>query len=136
MRFARAVLVVSALVWAGFGTMLLVWPERLGGVGLEVDSALARIEVRGFYGGLELGIAAFLAWGARSDVAERLRSCLRLAALGLGGTAAGRLVGIALENGSTTAQMWSFVALELLGTSLAIAALVRLRNAQRDTAAG
>ena len=126
MRFARVVLGLSSLVWCGFGLMLSIWPERLGGVGLSVDGALARIEVRGFYGGLELGIAGFLAWCAIAKTAERTRAGLVLTAAALGGTALGRLVGIGLEGGSTTAQMWSFVALELAGTALAVAALVRL----------
>lgn len=123
MRFARVVLGLSSLVWAGFGLMLSIWPERLDGVGLTVDSPLARIEVRGFYGGLELGIAAFLAWCAAAKSAERVRAGLVLTAAVLGGTAVGRLVGVALEGGSTTPQMWSFVALELTGTTLAVAAL-------------
>lgn len=129
MRFARVVLVSSALVWAGFGLMLGIWPERLAGVGLVVDSALGRIEVRGFYGGLELGIAGFLGWCAAAKSAERMRAGLVLAAAALGGTALGRLVGVALEGGSTTSTMWTFVALELAGTTLAIAALVGLRRA-------
>lgn len=124
MRLARTVLVLCSAAWAGFGVMLLVWPHRLDGVGLQVDTALARIEVRGFYGGLELGIAAFLAWSALRTA--RLRSALVLAALTLGGTALGRLVGIALEGGSTTAQMWTFATMELVGAALASTALVRL----------
>jgi hypothetical protein len=124
-RFARAVLVLSVLAWAGFGAMLLVWPERLAGVGLEVATPLARVEVRGFYGGLELGLAVFFAWCAMS--VHRFRPGLVLCGLALGGTAAGRLVGIALEGGTTTAGMWGFVALELSGAALCVAALVRLR---------
>lgn len=121
MALARAVLVLAVLAFAGFGIMLLIWPERLAGVGLQVDTALARIEVRGFYGGLELGIAAFLAWCATSP--HRFRPGLTLAALALGGTAAGRLVGIALEGGTTTGAMWSLVALELTGVALSVVAL-------------
>lgn len=128
MRFARVVLGLSSLVWSGFGVLLAIWPARLGGVGLRVDSALARVEVRGFYGGLELGIAAFLAWCAVGKSAERVKAGLVLTAAALGCTALGRLAGIALEGGTTTTQMWSFVALELTGTALAVAALVRLRN--------
>jgi hypothetical protein len=132
MAFARAVLVLSVLAWAGFGTMLLVWPERLGGVGLEVVSPLARIEVRGFYGGLELGLAAFFAWCLAAT--DRFGPGLMLGALALGGTAAGRLMGIALEGGTTTGQMWGFVAVEAAGASLCVAALVRLPRAQEGTA--
>ena len=84
MRLARGVLWLSALVWAGFGLMLLVWPQRLSGVGLNVDNSLARVEVRGFYGGLELAIAALLGWSAMSE--ERVRFGLVGSALLLAGT--------------------------------------------------
>ena len=58
MNFARFILAGSALAWAGFGLLFFVSPENLDGVGLVVDNAVARAEVRAFYGGLELGIAA------------------------------------------------------------------------------
>lgn len=134
MTFARAVLVLGVLAWAGFGGMLLLWPERLAGVGLDVATPLARVEVRGFYGGLELGLAAFLAWCTAS--ADRYRPGLLLCALALGGTAGGRLTGIALEGGTTTASMWGFVALELCGAALCVAALVRLARASRAIPVG
>jgi hypothetical protein len=125
--FARVVLGLSVLAWAGFGLMLLVWPERLAGVGLEVVSPLARVEVRGFYGGLELGIAAFLLWSLAA--AERMRAGLMLGGLALGGTALGRLVGIALEGGTIDAGMWGFVALEVAGSALCVIAFARLGGA-------
>jgi hypothetical protein len=124
MTFARVVLGLSVLAWAGFGLMLLVWPERLAGVGLEVASPLARVEVRAFYGGLELGIATFLIWSLAS--AERIRSGLMLGGLALGGTALGRPVGTALEGGAIDAGMWGFVALEVAGAALCAIALGRL----------
>ena len=124
MRFARAVLAISALTWAGFGVMIALNPAGLSGVGLEVDNPLGRVEVRGFYGGLELGLAAFLAWSLCAP--ERVRAGLMLAALTVGCTASGRLFGIALEGGQTSGLMWTFVALEASACVLSVWAYRRL----------
>lgn len=124
--FARIVLLLNAAAWLGFGLMLLIAPTRLDGVGLVVDNPLGRIEVRGFYGGLELGIAAFLCWSAARR--DRLSAGLLLAALAVGATATGRLIGIALEGGQTTASMWTFVAIEATGCVLSLAARRALRG--------
>lgn len=118
-------LVLSALAWAGFGLMLFIAPERLDGVGLDVLSADARIEVRGFYGGLELGIGAFTLWCAFA--AERFRPGLMLTAMSLGGLAAGRLVGIAIEGGGG-ALLWMFAAVEACACLAALFALGRLQR--------
>jgi hypothetical protein len=126
MALARFTLWFSALAWAAFGAMLLVFPERLGGVGLVVDSSLARVEVRGFYGGLELGIAAFLAWSALAP--SRFRAGLMGALLIIGGLAAGRIVGFALE-GAVEPVMLPYLGAELGGAVLAAVALARLPRA-------
>ena len=129
---ARAVLLLNAAAWAGFGLWLLMDPTGLGGVGLVVDSPLARIEVRGFYGGLELGIAAFLFWSAAAP--RRVSAGLLLAALAVGATATGRLLGIALEGGHTTGLMWGFVALETTACVVSVWARRSLAPAADESA--
>ena len=56
----RALIVIAALIIAGFGVWLLVKPEALGGIGINLDGPSARIDIRATYGGFELGVAAFL----------------------------------------------------------------------------
>jgi len=110
MNVTRIYLVLSALIWAGFGVVMLVNPD-LTGVGLEVANPDGRIEIRGFYGGLELGIAAFLFWAAKATA--RHRAGLMAATLIIGCLAAGRVVGIAIEGG-TSAMMMTFLSLEVV----------------------
>ena len=125
MTFARTILVLNALIWAGFGLFLFICPETLGGVELAVESATARIEVRGFYGGLELGIAAFLSWAALDPT--RFRTGLMGAVCTAGGLATGRLAGIAIE-GTGSPQMFAYFGCEVLGFSLSLVALKRLER--------
>ena len=123
MRFARWVLWLSALVWAGFGVLFATRPDLLSGANLVVDDPLARIEIRALYGGLELGIAAFLVWSTRRD--ERLRSGLMLTAMALGLMALVRLGAIAVE-GVSSPLIWGLGAAEAAGAILATVALRRL----------
>ena len=64
MQFGRMVLGMSAVGWLGFGVWLYANPLNLVEVGLTADTGLGRTEVRAFYGGFEIGIAAFLLWCA------------------------------------------------------------------------
>lgn len=109
------------LAWAGFGVSLYAFPDRLDGVGLIADTALGRTEVRAFYGGLELGIAAFLAWCLA--VPSRTRVGLVAAALTVGFTGLGRLSGIALEGFESSSLMWTFACIELSAAALSLWAL-------------
>lgn len=55
------ILRLAALGFLGFGLWLLVAPlSALGPLGIEVTGAAAVTELRAFYGGLELGLAAWL----------------------------------------------------------------------------
>lgn len=91
----RWVLVLSGLGFLGFGIAIVIDPARvLGSVGIS-GTAAGLVELRAFYGGLELGLGAFLvacAWRA-----EWARAGLWLVALSNGGIAAARLLGIAVS---------------------------------------
>ena len=66
-KFSRANLLIAAVVLAAYGVLFFVLPSVLGGlVGVEFASPDAPVEIRAFYGGLELGIAAFLFACARN----------------------------------------------------------------------
>ncbi len=90
-----AVLVLAGLGFLGFGLAIVAAPAAvLEPVGIS-GSAAGLVELRAFYGGLELGLAAFLlACAARPDWRE---PGLWLVALSNGGIAATRLLGIGLS---------------------------------------
>jgi len=61
MLFARIVLGLTALMHAGFGVAYVISPVRMARLSkFELTGPMAVTEMRAFYGGLELGWAAFL----------------------------------------------------------------------------
>ena len=108
--FERIFLAISMLVFLGIGVWLLIYPDALAGLGIELKEPAARIDVRATYGGLDLGLAAFLIWCLLRD--ERLRTGLVAVGFVCAGLGLTRLLGIALE-GQGTQLMWSFVGIEL-----------------------
>ena len=108
--FERIFLAVSMLVFLGLGVWLFAVPEALNGLGIEMQEPDARVDVRATYGGLDLGIAAFLIWCLFRDAWVRTGLvAVGFLCAGLGTT---RLLGIALE-GQGGGLMWSFVGIEL-----------------------
>lgn len=126
--FARVVLWVSALSFAGIGVAALVAPAAtVAGAGLGPLPEPARAgltEIRAMYGGLELGLAAFLAWCTLAP--ERLPTGLLATVLTLGGLGAARLLGIAVDQPDGW-QMPAFAVIELSGAVAAGVAWTRLR---------
>ena len=129
MTLARLSLGVSALAFAFFGVCFLIAPTSLGRIGAMLYHPNAVTEIRAFYGGLELGIAAFFVLALQRPA--WFVPALMLQALALGATAAARLVGIA--GGGTTEIMLALAAAEAAGCVLAIVALSSLRREQRPT---
>ncbi len=78
-------------------------------MGIQLTTPEALIDVRATYGGLELGLAAFLLVAQARPAWHR--GALLLAALCIGGFGAGRLGGILLAGEGTT-LMWNFLAIE------------------------
>lgn len=126
MRFGRMVLAASIIAWLGLGSWLYVNPLELSGAGLVADTANGRTEVRAFYGGLEVGIAAFLIWCLVRP--ERTRTGLVAALLTIGCTGLGRLSGMMMEGFQTTPIMWALVTVELLAALLTLSALRQLNR--------
>ena len=63
MLFARAVLVIQLLALAGLGLAYFVRPHEMANLsGMLLMSPAAATDMRAFYGGLQLGLAAFLGW--------------------------------------------------------------------------
>jgi hypothetical protein len=92
----RIVLWLAALSLLAFGTAFLLAPlGTLALTGIELDSPQAAVEIRAFYGGLELALGLALAWCALRRA--RWRDGLALTALIFGGIALARLFGMMLE---------------------------------------
>jgi hypothetical protein len=67
-RLARALLILSAILFAGLGTFALWRPvQTLTPLGFEVKTIDARTEVRATYGGLQLALALIFAVTGRSQ---------------------------------------------------------------------
>lgn len=120
--FGKWVLGLAGLGFLGFGLAIVVAPAAvLGSVGIG-GSVAGLIELRAFYGGLELGLGAFLlACVARPDWRE---PGLWSVALVNGGIAAARLLGIAL-----TGEFTGFFAAALVWEiGFTVAATLALRR--------
>ena len=122
-RLGPLLLWVAGLGFAGFGLACLVAPQAtLGGAGVEVRGALAAIELRAFYGGLELGLAALLVAAAVTPAYRRAGLCLFLAAYG--GLGLTRAAGMLVDQAATP-FLWTALLVELALAALAAAAAQR-----------
>ena len=117
-------LLLAALGLVGFGLPLLIQPSLLGVVGVELARPSAATEIRAFYGGLELGLAAFFIAAAMRGGAW-LRPALFAQTAAFGGIVIARLVGI-LVDGSAEPMIWLFAALEGAGAVLGAVALRKI----------
>lgn len=89
--------VLAAIAYfAAFGVAFLVRPELVGRFALRWDDAAGRTEVRCYYGGVSLALAAFLGLLLADDLAtEALTGVLLLA----GAVLAVRIVGTLVDGG-------------------------------------
>lgn len=94
MRAGRILLLFSGTALLAYAAVFLFDPTVLGGlVGLSFEGADARIEIRAFYGGLELGLGLFLLQAARAP--QWTRVGLAAFALMFGATGLARAWGLA-----------------------------------------
>lgn len=114
----RIFLLLGASVLAAYAIAFLLSPALLGTlVGLAFEDANAFVEIRAFYGGLELGIAGFLAWAALRPA--HARSALLLFACAFGAAGAARAWGVA-EFGSSGPSQPLVAGIELAGAAVAL----------------
>ena len=94
-RFRIILLSLAGLGFLGFGLAIVAAPEAvLAPVGIS-GTAAGLVELRAFYGGLELGLAAFL-FSCAAKPAWRIPGLWSVALVN-GGIAAARLLGIGLS---------------------------------------
>lgn len=122
-NFAIILLVLGGLGFLGFGVWLLVDPAGgLSGVDIAATAPAGLIELRAFYGGLEVGLGLFLLACARNP--EWQRPGLWLTALGNGGIGLTRIAGIAMSG--VFVPFFAYALVWEIGFSLA--ALIALRR--------
>lgn len=126
----RAALLALAASFVAFGVAFLLSPAKLAELaGLSAPGKLGLIELRAFYGGLEIGLGVFLAVTAmRRD--WQLPGLLA-ALLSLIGVVAARIYGMTVE-GWPGATVLVFLALELGGVVLAGFGLMRIRKGSSE----
>ena len=119
--FPVLLLSLAGLGFLGFGLWLLIDPAGgLAQVQIAATAAPGLIELRAFYGGMEVGLGLFLLACARQP--EWRRPGLWLVLLGNGGTGLARLFGIAMT-GVFTPFFAGALVWELGFTALAALAL-------------
>lgn len=127
----RIVLWVAAAALLGFGVAFLFAPlATLALTGVVIQGGEAAVEIRAFYGGLEIGLGLAVLWCALRR--RRWKDGLGLTALVFGGAGLARLFGMAVESTVT----FVFIVALLCELALAIAALLGLLQLARAPASG
>ena len=131
MKFAKLILVVYGLMFLYFGVLLFVRPTAIADtIPLELTDPTAVAEIRAFYGGLELGLAAFLiASGLRRTFMRPALWLLFGISLGL---TLGRIVGIFVDQ-ATTSFIYIALTVECAGVILSSVALRLSRETTPST---
>jgi hypothetical protein len=118
MLLPRAILWLVAFGFAAFGAAYACWPAAMASLtDISLPSATARVDFMATYGGFQLGFAAFLIWCAARGLA---RVGLLAAGWALLGFASVRLIGILLNGGAVGLGLYAGLAMELVGTALAL----------------
>jgi hypothetical protein len=125
MKVARVLLFTMAVAFLAFGIAYAVWPDAMvKDVGLHLGES-GRIDLRSVYGGMQVGIGAFLIYCAVAE--RRVRTGLVASLAMLGGLAGTRAIGM-IQTGVTSNVMWSLLAVEAIGVPMAVAGLVLLNR--------
>ena len=121
-RWILLLLWFSAIVFALIGVYFLAAPERAAAsLGIALNDATARTDVRATYGGMVLGTALFFGWCALATA--RYQAGLVCLVLIYGGLALGRGLAIAVGQRPAT-MMWVFLLIEVV-VALASVGLLR-----------
>ena len=129
MLFARLVLIIQLLVLLGLGLAYFVRPhEMVNYSGMLLMSTAAATDVRAFYGGMQIGLAAFL--GLSLTSAQLMRAALILLVLIDSSLALARIGGLWLDGGAQqTFNLYALV-LEITGAVFSYLALRGLIRSQ------
>jgi len=128
----RAVLLGLSAAYVVFGVAFLLAPAKMAGlVDLTTTTKTGLIELRAFYGGVELGLGAFLALAATRR--EWYAPALVAALMSFLGIAGARIYGISVD-GIPGALVFLLLALEVAGVVAATWGLVQLKKGDETKA--
>ena len=117
MQLARGILWLSAILFAAFGLAYTLAPDFMAAAAeIRLSTSTARVDFAAGYGGLQLGVGAFLAVCARRE--RWVHIGLLASGLALSGFGLTRAVGIALAAGPVRPVLYGALALELSGIAL------------------
>ncbi|MBS7690797.1 DUF4345 family protein [Pseudomonas lalucatii] len=122
MLLARVVLILQVLALGGLGLAYFIRPHEMANLsGMLLLAPAAATDVRAYYGGLQLGLAAFLLLALAR--LELLRGALTLLVLLYGALALARIGGLWLDGGAQQTFNLAALLLELVSAGLAFWAL-------------
>ncbi|UTW06644.1 DUF4345 family protein [Pseudomonas benzenivorans] len=127
MLLARVVLILQILALGGLGLAYFIRPHEMSNLsGMLLMAPAAATDVRAYYGGLQLGLAAYLLLALAR--LELIRGALTLLVLLYSALALARIGGLWLDGGAQ--QTFNLVALllELVSAGLAFWALRTLNR--------
>lgn len=127
MLFARVVLVIQLLALAGLGLAYFVRPHEMANLsGMLLMSPAAATDMRAFYGGLQLGLAAFI--GLSLTRLDFTRAALTLLVLLYSAMALARIGGLWLDGGAQQTFNLYALLLEVVSVGLCFWALRGLQR--------
>ncbi|WP_445936812.1 DUF4345 domain-containing protein [Pseudomonas sp.] len=127
MLFARVVLVIQLLALAGLGLAYFVQPHEMANLsGMLLMSPAAATDMRAFYGGLQLGLAAFI--GLSLSRLDFTRAALTLLVLLYSALALARIGGLWLDGGAQQTFNLYALLLEVVSMGLCFWALRGLQR--------
>jgi uncharacterized membrane protein len=127
MLFARILLAVQAIAFAGLGLAYFTRPEEMANLsGMLLMAPAAITDVRAWYGGLQIGLAAYLLLAmSRVDLA---RAALTLMVLLFSALALARVGGLWLDGGLQQTFNLAALLIEVVFAGLSFLALRRLSH--------
>ncbi|WPC04451.1 DUF4345 family protein [Pseudomonas benzenivorans] len=122
MRLARVILVVQILALGGLGLAYFIRPHEMANLsGMLLLAPAAATDVRAYYGGLQLGLAAYLLLALAR--LELIRGALTLLVLLYSALALARIGGLWLDGGAQQTFNLAALLLEVVSAGLAFWAL-------------
>lgn len=125
MLFARILLAVQAIAFVGLGLAYFTRPEQMANLsGMLLMAPAAITDVRAWYGGLQIGLAAYLLMAmSRVDLA---RAALTLMVLLFSALALARIGGLWLDGGLQQTFNLAALLIEVVFAGLSFLALRQL----------
>jgi hypothetical protein len=127
MKLAKFSLLAAAIGFAGFGLVLFVAPQLMESAGVGILNPAGSIELRAFYGGIELGLAMFFVIALKKDW---IQPGLSVQIETNGFIVIARIAGLIMANFQANATIYWSLAAEL---SLLILGVVAIRHFRKST---